>query len=308
MDNKIKIYQFLSQSNAVVSGEKISERLGVSRVTVWKHVKGMIAEGIPITSSPLGYQLDPEEDCLQPFAFGDQLSNVHFFDEVDSTMNLGEKFARDGCPSFTLVIAERQTHGRGRMRRVWASDAGGLYMSVILRPELSVTQASLANLGAAVALNDTLREDYDIPSALKWPNDILVGERKISGFLSQMVSEGELVNHLCIGIGLNVNNMPVEVEPMAISMKQILGKNTRRRDLVISFINRYRKVFETFDGEKIRKRWLEANSTIGKDVSVKTIRETFTGRAIDMDEHGGLLLECEDGCVKTVVHGDCFHQ
>ena len=308
MKTKDLIFNILSEADEVISGEKISDLLGISRVSVWKHIKALVRDGIAVTSSSNGYLLTPDSDSLNPLGFGDWKDYIHYFKETTSTMDEALILARQGCPGFTIALAGRQTQGRGRMQRVWTSDDGGLFFTVVIRPEIPVSQASLVNLAAAVELNKLLRRSYGIEAHLKWPNDILVGTLKICGFLSQMESEGELVGYLSVGIGLNVNNDPNTNESRAVSMKNILGKTVPRKELLIDFLDTYRTRIESFDGAEIIREWKENNATIGRQVRVVTIQKTHEGKAVDIDKHGGLVLEKADGSRETVIHGDCFYR
>ena len=307
MTTKEKIYRMLTESDEIVSGEKLSELLGISRVSVWKHIKGMVGDGIPVASSAKGYRLAADPDSLHPLGFDRHRELVHYFRETGSTMDEALGLARQGCPGMTVVVADRQMQGRGRMRRVWESDDGGLYFTVIVRPEIPVLQASLVNLAAAVELCTFLQDEYSIEARLKWPNDILVEGKKICGLLAQMGTEGELVEYLNIGIGLNVNNRTDAVDTPAVSMRQIVGGKVPRREVLLGFLDRYERRLWQFDPVEIITLWRQHNTTLGRQVSVKTIKETHEGRAVDIDELGGLILETPDGSRQTVVHGDCFY-
>ncbi len=308
MKTKARIYTILADDGGVVSGETISEQLGISRVSVWKHIKAMMKEGIDISSSSKGYLLHIDPDNLNPLGCGLWRDRLHYFVETTSTMDEANQLARNGCPDFTVVVAETQTAGRGRMRRSWDSASGGLFFTVVVRPDVPVQQASLVNLAAAVEMNRLLIELYGIDSRLKWPNDILVGDRKICGILSQMSSEGDLVDYISIGIGLNVNNEPDLVEPRAVALKKLLGRPVDRKGILIGFLEAYQKRLSHFDGDEVIRAWKAHNVTIGRQVRVVTIREIYEGKAVDMNETGGLVLAFDDGSTKTVVHGDCFYQ
>ena len=307
MGQKEKIYTILKEAEDVFSGEKISSLLGISRVSVWKHIKGMIHSGIPIVSSPQGYCLTPNPDSLLPWDFGIWQDHVHYFQEISSTMDEATDLARRDCPDFTVVVAEKQTQGRGRMKRVWFSGDGGLYFTVVVRPDIPAMQASLVNLAAAVEMAALLRSSYDVQASLKWPNDILVDRAKICGILSQMETEGDGISHLRIGVGLNVNNNPELVEPAAVSLKTLLGRPLSRRKILVAFLNNFKKRLADFDPESMIAEWRSNNSTIGRHVNISTLKTTTQGTAVDIDSNGGLILQMADGSRKTVIHGDCFH-
>ena len=308
MTSKQQILSLLDQAEDVVSGETLSQQLGISRVSVWKHIKGLVANGHPITATPRGYRLERDPDCLLPWNFGPRRELVHHFQELSSTMDKAAEMARAGCPDFSVVIAERQHRGRGRMQRTWSSADGGLYFSVVIRPDLPLPLAGLVNLAAAVDMAGLLRDTYGIDARLKWPNDILVDARKICGILSQLEAEGDRVGHVNIGIGLNVNNAPAPADSNATAVKSLLGRAVPRRDILAGFLDRFEARIAAFDPAAVIDQWKADNITLGRDVRVATINDSVEGTAVDIDAHGGLVLQLADGRRRTVVYGDCFHR
>ncbi|WP_319526145.1 biotin--[acetyl-CoA-carboxylase] ligase [uncultured Desulfosarcina sp.] len=307
MGPKQKIIQLLNHDGGVVSGETLSAELGVSRVSIWKHIKGLVQQGVPIQASPKGYRLATDPDSLHPYHFASRQDRIHFYEETESTMDEAMRLARNGCPDYTVAVALRQTRGRGRMQRVWSSDAGGLYFTVVVRPDIPLMFSGLVNLAAAVDMADTLKSGYAVAAGLKWPNDILVNEKKICGILSQMEAEGDQVGYLNIGLGLNVNNQPESVETGAVSLKSLLGRSIPRREILVAFLDAFEKRMESFDPAAVIQQWKLHNLTLGKRVHVATVKETVEGLAVDLDAQGGLILQLSDGTLQTVVHGDCFH-
>jgi len=216
--------------------------------------------------------------------------------------------ARRGCVDFSVVVAQRQTHGRGRMQRTWLSADGGLYFTVVVRPDIPMMLAGLVNLAAAVVMAKLLRSLYQVEACLKWPNDILVGNHKLCGLLSQMEAEGDQVAHMNIGVGLNVNNAPETEAPMAISLKALLGRPVPRREILVAFLNLFENRMSTFDPDAVISEWKSNNVTLGRTVCVITVKDMVEGTAVDVDAHGGLILQLADGTCQTVMHGDCFHR
>lgn len=308
MDPKQTIYNLLNRADEVVSGETLSAELGVSRVSVWKHVQGLVKSGISIVSSPKGYRLTRDPDSLVPWAFDAWQDRVHYFQETGSTMDEAMVLARRGCVDFSVVVAQRQTHGRGRMQRTWLSADGGLYFTVVVRPDIPMMLAGLVNLAAAVVMAKLLRSLYQVEACLKWPNDILVGNHKLCGLLSQMEAEGDQVAHMNIGVGLNVNNAPETEAPMAISLKALLGRPVPRREILVAFLNLFENRMSTFDPDAVISEWKSNNVTLGRTVCVITVKDMVEGTAVDVDAHGGLILQLADGTCQTVMHGDCFHR
>lgn len=308
MNPKQKIFKILNQADGVISGETLSAELGVSRVSIWKHIQGLVKSGISIVSSPKGYRLTRDPDSLVPWAFDTWQDRIHFFQETGSTMDEAMVMARKGCADFTVVVAQRQTRGRGRMQRTWQSADGGLYFTVVVRPDIPMMLAGLVNLAAAVDMAGLLRSLYQVDACLKWPNDILVDNHKLCGLLSQLEAEGDQVAHMNIGIGLNVNNLPETEAPIAISLKALLGRPVPRREILVGFLNVFEKRMLTFDPHVVIDEWKSKNVTLGRRVRVITVKNMVEGTAVDVDSHGGLILELSDGTRQTVMHGDCFHR
>ncbi|BBO66092.1 bifunctional biotin--[acetyl-CoA-carboxylase] synthetase/biotin operon repressor [Desulfosarcina alkanivorans] len=308
MDAKQKIVTILSQARDVVSGETLSTELGVSRVSVWKHIKGLVQSGIPIVSSPKGYCLPRDPDCLMPWAFDEWRDRIRYFPETTSTMDEAMSLARKGCPDFTVAVAQRQTCGRGRMKRIWLSADGGLYFTVVVRPDIPIMMAGLVNLAAALDMTEQLRALYHVDAHVKWPNDILVGNHKICGVLSQMEAEGDQVAHMNIGVGLNVNNAPETEEPIAVSLRTLMGRTVPRREILTAFLEAFERRIRAFDPHQVIDQWQSCNVTLGRKVRVFTVKDRVEGTAEALDEHGGLVLRLADGSRRTVVYGDCFHR
>ncbi|MCB2146974.1 MAG: biotin--[acetyl-CoA-carboxylase] ligase [Deltaproteobacteria bacterium] len=308
MDSKQKIFNILNRAEGVISGETLSAELGISRVSVWKHIKGLIESGISIISSPTGYRMTLDPDSLVPWAFGARQDRIHYFQETGSTMDEAMVLARKGCADFTVVVAQRQTCGRGRMQRTWLSADGGLYFTVVVRPDIPMMLAGLVNLAAAIDMANLLRSMYQIDTCLKWPNDILVNSHKICGVLSQMEAEGDQVAHMNIGIGLNVNNAPETEEPIAISLRALLGRPVPRREILVAFLDAFEKRMLAFDPHAVLDEWRLNNVTLGRPVRVITVKDRVEGTAVDVDFHGGLILQLADGARQTVMVGDCFHR
>jgi BirA family biotin operon repressor/biotin-[acetyl-CoA-carboxylase] ligase len=305
---KQRLLNILRDSREPLSGEQLCSRLGVSRVTVWKHVQALQALDYPIATSRRGYCLNAEEDVLQPWEFPGREARIHCYREIDSTMNAARELAREGCPEFTVVTADRQQQGRGRMTRSWLSDPGGLYFTIVLRPALPAALASLTTFAAGVVWVRVLAEAYGLAAGLKWPNDLLVEERKLSGMLSEMETRGDMVRFVNIGTGLNVNNDPTAQEPRAVSMKMLTGRPQSRRRLLTLFLDRFEEHQAGPGFDSVIDDWKGFSITLNRPVTIQTISDTFSGIARDVDETGALILELPNGRRQRVVHGDCFHQ
>lgn len=304
---KNRIMHILAGEVEPLSGEEISRRLAISRVAVWKHIQGLKKNGVDIQSTPKGYCLATSVDTPFSWQFGARSARIHYHAEVDSTMNLARELAAAGCPHCSVVVADKQRAGRGRLQRHWLSAEGGLYFSMVLRPELLPREAPLVNLAVALEVVATLEACCGIRAALKWPNDVLVKERKIAGILSQMEMEGESLTFLNIGVGINLNNAPEISDKPAISALQLTGRRTPRAVFLSAFLDRFEQRLATFSRTAVVKDWKEKSITLGRRVTIATVRETYDGLAVDIDDDGALVLQSDDGTRQTVFHGDCFH-
>mgnify|MGYP001289256542 CR=1 FL=1 len=295
------------QAADVVSGESLSQLLGVSRVAVWKHIRQLQELGYEIEASSKGYRLRSAPDAPFPWVFGQRAAQVHYFPETSSTMDIAMEMARQGCPNFTIVVAERQTKGRGRLQRSWHSERGGLYFTMVLRPRMPLALAPLINLAASVDLAMTLDALYGIQARLKWPNDVLVEGRKLAGILSQMAAETDRIEYVNVGIGVNVHNDTSQVDPPAISTARLTSEPVSRAEILAHFWERFERRLATGRWSDVVAEWKSRSATLGLFVRVQTLYELYEGRAVDVENNGGLILEKADGTRMTIVYGDCFH-
>ncbi|MEG3640955.1 biotin--[acetyl-CoA-carboxylase] ligase [Magnetococcus sp. PR-3] len=305
------------------SGAHIGQMLEVSRAAVWKRVERLRQAGYGIEAlHRRGYRLLQEPDFpsmerLQPHLTDQALFNgacAHFYEQTDSTNVRASLLAREGAPEGTLCCADAQRGGRGRMQRVWESPAGeNLYFSLVLRPHILPTDAAQITLLAGLALAQALHEDMGVEDLyLKWPNDILVGGRKVAGILTEMMAEPDRVRYIILGVGINVNgrlhSMPTELQQTATTLRECVGTSLDRSRLLAVFLERlgfwYRQFLQ--EGfEPLRQPWLSYGGVEGRRVRVQLYAETFTGVAHSLNHSGCLLVERDDtGVLTTVVAGD----
>ncbi len=298
----------LRQKQGVVSGETLSAHLGISRVSIWKHIKKLQELGYQFESTPRGYRLGGEPDIPYPWELPHLGDRIHYLEKAVSTMDTARDLARGGCPDFTVVVAGRQTGGRGRLQRFWDSQAGGLYFTLVIRPEIPPTWSYRYNFAASLVLARTIRKMLDIKVDVKWPNDLLVNEKKVSGMLSELEAEADRVAFISIGLGLNVNNTLADDVPNAVSLCQVAGKSISRKQLLGAFLDNYREYISSGNLEAVVAEWKKYTVTLNRAVAIETPGETIRGTAIDVDAGGGLIVRLESGEEKTVVYGDCFHR
>ncbi|MBW1812597.1 MAG: biotin--[acetyl-CoA-carboxylase] ligase [Deltaproteobacteria bacterium] len=289
-----------------MNDEKLSEDLGIFDTTIQQHIRELQDLGYHISETDKGYHLTNEPDVLFPWEFEKRESHIHYFSEVNSTMDVARNMAKDDCPHFTVIIAESQTKGRGRLKRKWISEEGGLYFTIVLRPDVPITLVHMVNFCASLSLAKILQNHFSLNAKVKWPNDVLVDDKKISGLLSEMEADDNGIYFVNIGIGINVNNDPALEEPNATSLKKLLGKDVLRKTILSLFLDEFENSLNLSNVNKIMSQWKKYTMTLGKEVRIVTSRETTEGTAIDVDESGALILKLEDGSLKKIIYGDCF--
>ncbi len=301
-----------------ISGEEIAERLGVSRTAVWKHIKELRRAGYDIVSqSRSGYALKGTPDVLTPTELAPLLAdslfggNILYHEETRSTNEDAKAAADAGAPDGTLVVTEFQGTGHGRLARGWFCPKGeGVLFSVILRPTSFLPQeAPKCTLLAAVAVARAIRS-LGLDVGIKWPNDILADGKKLVGILTEMSAEMERIHYIVIGIGINVNIMADEFTPdirdTATSLAILAGHAVDRRQLLVAILREMETLYRAVQDEgfaPVFDAWRALSVTLGQDVRVLGVGETFEGRAADIDETGALLVDTSEGR-RRVLAGD----
>ncbi len=311
---------FKEQKGEWVSGESISNKLSVSRTAIWKQVCNLKADGYVIeSSSKKGYLLSRTPDLLLADEIREKLNTSVFgkqdiihLKETDSTNTRAKDLASHGAPEGTVVIAEKQTKGRGRRGRSWFSPlSDGIYASLILRPAISPVVASKITLMAAVAVAESLLSLTQLDVRIKWPNDILINGKKIAGILTEISTEMDRVDYIVIGLGLNVNtsfkNTSREVRERATSILAETGKRFPRIKLIRAYLQFYEKYYEMFNKsgfEPIMSRWKELANIIGQRIIVDTISKKYIGEVLNVDDDGILILKDDQGTAHRIFSGD----
>ena len=319
--DQLLLYLKENQGNWV-SGELISNNLAVSRSAIWKHIGKLKEEGYVIESAPKkGYLLSKDSDpitadeirkglCTK--VFGKQ--NIIYLKETDSTNTRAKELAAQGAPEGTLIIAEKQTNGRGRRGRNWFSPpGGGIYCSLILRPTMQPGETPRITLMTAVVLAETLIFLMKLKLRIKWPNDILVNGKKLAGILTEISTEMDAVNYIVVGLGLNVNtrfeNFPKEIKKTATSILIETGNRTPRIKLIQKYLKLYEQYYDMFkknNFKPIMSRWRELADIIGKQIKVNVIGKTHIGEVVDVDNDGVLILKDDQGMLQRIFSGDIY--
>lgn len=309
-----------SAGNGAVSGAELSQRLRVSRAAVWARIEELRSLGYDIEASPhLGYRLLSTPDVLHADDLVSRLGkikvigrDIRVFKETTSTNDVVEKLARDGVKEGMVVFAEAQTRGRGRLRRSWASPSRrGLWFSILLRPNLRPQEATRLTIASATALRRAIASHTTLKPEIKWPNDILINGRKVVGILIELSAELDQINHVVVGIGVDVNvgagDFPAEVRKVATSLKAEQGKAISRPDLAVAILRELdvdysRAVSGGF--ATLADEWEEHCTTMGQRVAIRMGERQLTGRAEALGEDGELLLRTDYGHLERIVGGD----
>jgi len=307
-----------------LSGEEMAESLKTSRTTVWKAIKALQESGYRISgSTKLGYCLLGVTDLLHPYEIMDGLQNeiiagrrelIHHFLLVDSTNTRLKLLAEEGAPEGTIVLAEEQTAGKGRLGRLWTAPRGkGIWLSILLKPFKPLEEISIFTLVTAVAVTRALKKKLpELEPGIKWPNDILLGGRKICGILTELKAEADRIDYLITGLGVNYTIMPDDFPPelretatsvLMESEGAIVSRAEMAREILQEMELVYREYLDSGTG-KILDQWREYNVTLGRDVTISNIRESYSGRALDIDSDGALLIAGPDGAIRKFVAGE----
>jgi BirA family biotin operon repressor/biotin-[acetyl-CoA-carboxylase] ligase len=288
-----------------VSGPSVADDLGVSRAAVWKHVEALREAGFVVESRDDGYVLtDVPEFGGAAVEFGLEAPfAVEYHDSIGSTNDRARELAGEGADDVA-VLADEQAGAKGRLDRAWAAPAGGVWLSIVCRPDLPPAQVPVYTLAAAVATTEAVRA-VGVDAGIKWPNDVLVGddERKLAGILTEMEGEADRISWVVVGIGLNANIDPGAVPETATTVREQVG-DVDRADLT-------RTLLERFDGlradpESVLGAWREHATTLGKRVRIETPGGEVVGEAVDVEFPGTLVVETTDG-EERVSAGDCEH-
>lgn len=312
------VLAFLAEAaDEFVSGEAISDKLGLTRAAVWKHVEALRSQGYRIEAVPArGYRLAEVPDRIGPLELRPLLNThdvgqvLHWYEELGSTNDRAKELAEEGADHGEVVIAESQTAGRGRRGRTWASPARkNLYFSIVLRPELPPARAPELTLVASVALCDALRQ-AGVAAGIKWPNDILASGRKVAGVLTELAAEPDRVHWIVLGVGVNVNarreDFPEEVRDVATSVLLERGQPAPRALLAAACFTAIEEWVDRHAEEgfgPVRDAWRERSVTLGREVRVNVEGRELSGTAEDIDEGGALLVRGPSG-VERVLAGD----
>ncbi|AIY05730.1 biotin operon repressor/biotin synthetase [Planococcus sp. PAMC 21323] len=316
----LKIVKRLIESNGeAVSGQQLADEFGISRTAIWKHIKELEEKGYEIESvKRKGYRIITSPDTLEPLGIQTGLKTkrigqvIEYVESCASTQIIAHQLAQEGAPDGTVVLTETQTAGRGRMARKWDSAAKkGVWMSIILRPNVAPQKAPQFTLVTAVAIVRAIEEVTKLQPKIKWPNDILLDGKKCTGILTELQSDADGIQALIIGIGLNVNqekeDFDVEVQEIATSLRMADGETINRQKLVQSvlyYMELYTQMYIDEGFGMLKILWESYSTTIGHPVRARMTNHTLEGIAEGITDEGVLQLRTSDGKLHGIYSAD----
>lgn len=310
---------FYGRKGDCLSGQEISEQLGISRAAVWKQVKSLREQGFRIEAKHAqGYRLleAPElllstdiKRSLETRVIGSEIISLQ---EVDSTNVQIKKLAERGAAEGTVLIADRQSAGRGRLGRRWESPSGvNLYCSILIKPQMPVQQAPQLTFLSSVAVVETLSEVCSLSAQVKWPNDILVNGAKICGLLNEMDAETEMLHYVILGIGVNLNmaveQFPPQLNYPATSVLREMGQRVDRARFLKVLLEKIDQSYDDLQKDgfaSIRRRWESLCDIMNKRVSVSQQFDELTGTVVGLDPDGALRVQGDTGGIERILAGD----
>jgi len=317
---KEKILKLLKDSGTdFLSGQKISEVLGVSRAAIWKHINSIKEDGYEIEAiSRKGYRIIASPDILTFEEIKNLLNteyigkNIIHYDSIDSTNSKAKELAEIGQEHGTVIIGEEQTTGRGRLGRNWVSPKyKGIWMSIILRPNIITENIAQITLIGAAAVQKAIKQ-MGIKTKIKWPNDIVLNSKKVCGILTEMSGEINHINYLVMGIGVNVNlddeDIPPDLKDIATSIKLESGSDIDRKILLANMLNIFEKLYNDFVQNDNIKETIDIcrknSMLLGKEIQLINRGKVTTAKAIDISDSGELVIENNQGIVENIVSGE----
>ncbi|MGE7184724.1 biotin--[acetyl-CoA-carboxylase] ligase [Peribacillus sp. NPDC006672] len=317
---RTKLMEALSKADgAFKSGQEIAEYIGCSRTAVWKHIEDLRSEGYNVEAvRKKGYRIisAPEKVSESEIQLGLETKTIgkmiHYQETVESTQKIAHQLANEGVQEGTLVVAEEQLSGKGRLMRSWHSPKfSGIWMSLILRPKIPIHEAPQLTLMAAVAVAQAIEDTTDLKPQIKWPNDILVNRKKVVGILTEMQAESDRIHSVIIGIGMNINqklvDFPEDLHEKATSLFIESGETVSRSMVIQRALFRLENLYDLYLNEgfmPIKDLWESYAISLGQVIKASTVNDTIVGKALGITDSGVLLLEDGKGTIHSIYSAD----
>jgi|TARA_B110000263_G_scaffold186730_1_gene164393 BirA family biotin operon repressor/biotin-[acetyl-CoA-carboxylase] ligase len=316
----VKVLSFFqTHESEYLSGQDLSDVLKISRVAVWKHIKKIKTLGYKIESKQkLGYRLINYTEKLLPWEITHNLKTkvigkrVYYFNEIDSTQDFAQQIAQDKKEDGTIIIAEKQTAGKGRLNRKWTSPKGGIWFSLIIHPKFEVSSSTLVPIAGAVALSKSIKTILGIETSVKWPNDIIMNGKKVAGMLVDASFQANNIEYLILGIGINFDIDEKKLEKKLKNSPNFYGVSSLRERndktppklLLKEFLLQFEKILSQLNkGKKLKivKEWTERADGIGKKITINTSNEQISGISHGIDNDGALKVKTSKELRKIFV-------
>lgn len=306
-----KLINLLAENkNQYISGQLLSEKLGISRSAIWKHMKELEKDGYIIEGkSKLGYKIIefPDKISANTIQWGLDTewlgNNIIHRESTESTQFVAHLVARDDAKHGTVIIADEQTKGKGRMNRVWHSQPNdGIWMSIILRPQLQPYLAAQLTLLTATVLAEVIEEVTKVKPQIKWPNDILINRKKIAGILTEMQAEQDTIQYVVIGMGINVNqileSLPEDIRHKASSLRIETGKTWSLKDFIQAILTKFEIAYANYMENgfpSVKSKWEAYGFKIGETIGIKTLQTEWESEFLGIAQDGALLTKDING-------------
>ncbi|MCX6688564.1 MAG: biotin--[acetyl-CoA-carboxylase] ligase [Methanoregula sp.] len=323
-DSAFKVLEILERSDAPLSGETISNELGITRSAVWKHINELRMMGYDISSSQKeGYRLTRTSSKLLPYEVHKKLrtqfvgKKMRYLENTPSTIWVGKQICSEGDVEKMhgmVIIAEEQTGGIGRMGRAWISPSGGIWITVVLKPHIPIERIFMITMAGSVALARAIRKEFDLGALIKWPNDIFIGNKKVAGLLLELAAESDNVHYCLLGMGIDVNVQLDQFSPALqkeiTSISAEVGHEVDRAAFLARILKEFENhylLIESGEYDAIIREWKSLSCTLERRVDIRTLKNSFEGEAIDIDEFGALIIRKDNGKLERVIAGDCHN-
>lgn len=315
---KNEILRALRETDGYVSGQELCRKMGVSRTAVWKNIRALQEDGYEIEAvTNRGYRLAGVPDTVAEEEVASRLQTermgrqIKYFSRIDSTNQYAKRIAEEGASDGTLIIADEQTAGKGRSGRTWVTPPSeAIAFTLLLRPKLSPDRISMVTLVMGLAVVNAVNALYDVDAGIKWPNDVVIGGRKLCGILTEMSAEVSQVNYIVIGVGINANltSFPEEIREIATSLKLELGHAVNRAELIACVMTEFERLYAGFEAQgdlgPVVQEYNELCLNTGNKVRVLDPNGEYTGISRGINSMGELLVKTEDGQTREVYAGE----